>query len=486
MTPVELAPPPSAQPAPEAKVAGNFFALASGDALARLIAFCAAWYIARKLGPGAFGAVAFATAVLLYFQNLSECGIDLLGVRHIAEDVARIESVAPAILGARWIVSSTLAVAVFAVGLALGEFGVLPALDARVFAFYGLTLVAIGPNTKWIHLGLQDTRPVAVARTLGESTMLALVLVFVAAEGDVTRVPLFQLCGDVLACTILFVWLRKKRFAIRLALDWKLVKPIFARAWPLVANVLLGLTIYNSDLIFLRYFKDRETVGRYAAAYQLISFLFNVAAAYSLSFLSALTRLQSDRARRNALYHDSAATMFAVAIPIAVGGSMLAPLIIGTIFEANYAASGPILAILLWTLPFTVSKEVDLIALVAGGREKTVMNMTAAAVAINFVLNIVLIPTYGMAGAAWATLATEILRALIASWCARRLDYPLTGVARFWRTGVAATAMAASLWLASPTSIFVGVPLGAAIFAIVLAAVGGVKFERGSLPALRV
>lgn len=477
---------PDADHAPERKVARNFVALAGGDAVARVVAFLAGAYVAREFGPGAFGAMLFASAVLLYFQNLSECGIDLLGVRHVSENLGRIEGVAPAILGARVVVSCTLAALVFALGLALAALGALPAVDGWVLSFYGLTLIAIGPNTKWIHLGLQDSRPVAIARSAGETLYLVLVLSFVRQADQITRVPLFQLCGDALIATTLFVWLRAKGFRIRIAFDWQLVKPIFARSWPLVANVLLGLTIYNSDLIFLRFLRDRETSGKYAAAYQLISFLINLAAAYSLSFLAGLSRVQHERARRDALYHTAAATMFALALPIAVGASLLAGGIIDLVYKSDFRESGGILAILVWTMPFTVSKEVDLIALVAGGRERTVMHMTAWAVGFNLLLNLALIPPFGMWGAAWATLATEAIRAGIAAWCARRLEYPLTGLARFWRSAVAAGALALALAAIPEMHVLAAIALGALVYGAVLAALGGIRFERGRLPALRV
>ena len=56
---------PGADPSPERKVARSFFALAGGDAVARVIAFVAGAYVARELGAGAFGAMLFASAVLL-------------------------------------------------------------------------------------------------------------------------------------------------------------------------------------------------------------------------------------------------------------------------------------------------------------------------------------------------------------------------------------------------------------------------------------
>ena len=462
----------------QGRIARSFLALASGDAVARVIAFGAAVLVARRLGPEMLGIVTFASAVLLYFKNGAQCGIDLLGVRHISEDEGRIRTVAPSILGCRLVVSIVLTVVV-AVGAKL----VLEEPDATVLALFGLTLLSVGPDSRWIHLGLQHARPVAIARTLGESLFFLVVLAVVFRPEQIAVVPVAQFAGDMLCTVLLFLWLRQSGFRIGLAFDWKSVQPIFRRAFPLVLNVLLGLTIYNADLVFLYFLRDKETVGYYGAAYQLISFLTNMGMAYSISLLPALTRLASDRAARNGMYATSMAQVFAVAAPLAVGGAFLAAPIVRTVYGDEFSPSGPALAVLLCMMPFTMSKEVDLISLVVAGREKTVARMTALAVVVNVALNLALIPTYGMMGAAVATLATEVARAIFAAVCVRSEGYPLTGLGRFGKTLVASGAMAGALaWLA-PTSVLVGVPLGAAVYAATLALVGGLRF-RGRLPVL--
>ena len=50
----------------------------------------------------------------------------------------------------------------------------------------------------------------------------------------------------------------------------------------------------------------------------------------------------------------------------------------------------------------------------------------------------------------------------------------------------AALAMGLAVWFAEPGSILTGVPLGAAVFAAVLIAVGGLRLRHGALPALDV
>jgi O-antigen/teichoic acid export membrane protein len=359
-------------------------------------------------------------------------------VREVAHDETRTKKLAPALIGARLATVFVLAAAV-----ALLAPLCLPEPEASVFTVYGISLILVALSTRWIHLGLERARAVAVARTLGECLYLVLVLLFVHRFQDLVLVPAAQLAGDVLAALLLWIGIRGLGWRPTPSFSLAQAKPVLQRSWPMVANVLLGLTIYNSDLIFLRVFAGRETVGLYSAAYQLISFLINMAAAYSLTLLPALTRACADPGARDRLYRSAFGQSFAVALPIAVGGALVAAMIIDTVFLEEYVRSGPALAVLVCALPFTMSKEVDLIALVVAGRETTVMRMTAAAVVVNIALNLWLIPQHGMMGAAWSTLLTEAARARLARGCARQSGYPPSRLDPAWRAGFAAVGMAA-------------------------------------------
>ena len=468
----------------ESRVGKSFLALASGDALARVIAFAAGVYVGRLLSPSAFGVITFSTGLLLYFSNVVECGIDLVGVREVAHDQSGTRRLAPALIGMRLALALVLALAIAALSPLC-----LPEPEASVFAVYGISLLVVALSTRWIHLGLQRSRAVAIARTLGECVYLVSVLLIVHRFQDLVLVPVAQIAGDVLAAVLLWLGIRRLGWKIAPRFSFQEAKPVLARSWPLVANVLLGLTIYNSDLIFLRIFRGSESVGLYSAAYQLISFLINMAAAYSLSLLPALTRASAVRLDRDRLYRSAFAQTFAVALPIALGGAMIAPAMIGTVFGDAYLRSIPALAVLICALPFTMSKEVDLIALVVAGRETTVMRMTALAVLVNLTLNLILIPKYGMMGAAWSTLATEVARALFARICARRVGYPTTGFSAISRALAAGSAMGAALWSARIWAPNLALPLaiglGAVVYGLVLTALGGITWRRGAWPLLR-
>ncbi|MCC7011633.1 MAG: flippase [Planctomycetes bacterium] len=465
----------------ESKIARSFAALASGDALARAVAFVAGVFVARRLGAEMFGVMAFGQAVVLYFTHLAACGVDLTGIRDIAQAPERARTHAPSILTFRTLVSAGL-IALLIGGALL----VLPLLDAAVLALYALTLFGHGPNPKFVLMGLSRPAPVAWARTAGEVLYVALVLAFVERRHDIVYVPWAQALGDILAVLLMTLALRRAGFRLDLELDWPAVRPLFARSFPLVLNILLGLLIFNSDLIVLRFFRDTETVGWYSASYQLISFLINMAWAYSYSLLPSLAQARADTGERQALYQTSLAQSFAVGLPIAVGGGVLSSALIALVFGRDYAQSGPPLAILIASIPWMLHKDVAMVAMIVAGRERAVAAMTAIAVVFNLLANVLVIPRYGMIGAASTTLATEVLRCVLAAWFVRRDGFAWIDPRRLWKSAVAAAAMAAVLVPLLDHPVWLAIPSGAAVYALTLLAMRAVEWRRGAWPVLRV
>lgn len=456
-------------------------ALASGDALARFIAFGAGVYVARTLGPAMYGVVGFASAVVLYFHHLSGCGIELPEVRDVARAPERIRDVVPDLLTARLVISVGLCALLFT-----GALSFLPSPEAEVLALYSLTLIAVGPNPRFVWLGLSRTRPVAIARTLGELLFLCTVLWLVHARADLIFVPWAQFLGDALAAAVMLVWLKRSGMPFPVRVRWSVVAPVLRRSFPLVVNVIVGLMIFNSDLIFLWFFRGQDSVGHYNAAYQLISFLINMASAYAFSLLPALSAAADDQRERDRLYATSQAQVFAVGLPVAVGGALVAQRIIRTIFEVEFAPAGPALAVLVASVPLLLYRDVGSMALIVAGREKTVMRVTSLALVCNLALNFYVIPRHGIVGAAATTLFTELVRSVLTAVVVGREGWPRLALARMWKPLLAAGAMAGALVAMPDLNLFAALPLGAASYALALAALGGVELRGGGLPTLRV
>ncbi len=447
-----------------AAVLRGFAALASGEVAARFIAFGTTIYLARTLGAGGYGIIGFAAAVMLYLSRIADFGMEFfgLGIREIADDHSRTETLAPSLVVVRLILAGALVLAL------AGITPFLPRPDGTILLLYGLTLLAVGGGTRWIHVGLQRTRLVVAARAAGEATVLLLVLALVHGRGDLARVPLAQFAGDSLAALVLLASLRAWGYALPVHLDWRRVRPILERALPLVGSALLGLVIYNSDLILLRVFRDATSVGYYAAGYLLVSFLLNIGVAYSQSLTPALTRTRE----RDGLYHASALQVALLTMPVAVGASFLARPIVTSVFGAAYAPAGTALGILIWSIPLSLGREVATSALVVGGGQRRILRLTAAAAVFNLALNLAIIPRWGLQGAALATVITEAARALASLVEARAVGFALPSPRLFWRPTAAAALMGALLLALPGLHVWIAVPAGMAVYAAALLAFG--------------
>lgn len=458
----------------------RFLTLGAGEAVARLVAFGATVIVARRLGAESYGVVAFASAILLYFTYIAELGVETLGVRDIAEQPARLAAIVPSLVAIRLWIAAVLVVVGGALALLL-----LPQPDGAVLAVALLQLFPTAFSVRWVHLGLDRPGGVALARTAGEVVMAVLVVSLVHGGGDVARVPLAQFAGDALAALVMLGLLRRAGHLLAAGLDAAVARSMVHRSWPLVLHSMLGLIIFNADFVFLRVLRGASTVGMYAAAYTLVSFLLNLGVAYGASLLPALTRAANDRDGRQQLYFGAMAHVFAVGLPIAVGGTLVAGRIINLVFGASFAPSALALQLLLWSIPVALVRNVSQAALVAAGRQRDVLRTAVWAAVINLALNALIIPVYGMAGAAVSTLVTETVRTTLAVRYAGWTGVVLPGPTRFWRSLLAAGVMAGALLLMDRWPGPAAVAGGAAVYALALAVTGGLRILAGR-PTLTV
>ena len=455
-------------------VGRNFAALGLGDGLARLIAFGATVYLARVLGADGYGVVALALGVTLYSQQLVDYGVEALGIRRVAADRGHASELAGAYLTGRLLLALTVLVTTAVVAT-----WVLPDPEGPVLALYALTLFPVALSTKWVHVGFERAQPVGAARVIGESVMIGVILLLVRGLDDIRTVPLAQFIGDALAMSWLFMRLRDHGLKVRLGWDGPRIREMARSALPLVGHSLLGLVIYNSDLIFLRIFRGPGDVGLYAVAYTLISFLLNLGWAYSQSLLPTLARLEVEGTGAGELFRSAQAQVFVITAPLAVGGWLVAEPLITSLFSEEYLPAGAALAVLIWSVPVSLVRSVSLAALLARERQDLVLRTTTSSAVVNLLLNVILIPRFGILGAAYATVATELMRAGLALLFTRQEGYPGLALLRFVPSLLGAAVMAGVVLASAGMNVWMRIALGAAAYALSLVAFGGVKIRGG-------
>ncbi|MCI3131481.1 polysaccharide biosynthesis C-terminal domain-containing protein [Phenylobacterium aquaticum] len=258
--------------------------------------------------------------------------------------------------------------------------------------------------------------------------------------------PLIGAGLAALAC-LPFVLPADGRLAISGRLGLARVREHAAYGLPVALSLILALVLATTDRFLLARFLDEASVGVYHAGYSLANRTLDVVfiwlgAAGGPALIMALERGGRDALKAAA--REQAQVMVLLTLPAAVGLALvaapLAQLMIGPALSAGAAHVTPWIALsgLLGGLTtyyfhqaFTLSRRTGLL-LVA---------MTAPALA-NLVLNLILIPRFGLDGALWATPASYALGlAASALLGGRSLPLPIP-----WRT--VAEAVGASLAMA--------------------------------------
>ncbi len=450
--------------------AGRFFAvLASGESIARMFGFAATILLARLLGVHDFGILGLALAVRLYLMVAVESGIDSVGVRLVARDPSFLEHTGSALIVARMIFATGLIVLV-----ALGSLLLLPSPDGVVLVLVSLTLLPMAANVRWGYLGLGWVRGAAGARVLADGAFFILVLLLIHSRTDLLRVPLYQFIGDSVAAMVLAIGIRNRIGALPWKGWWTRARPVLTSARPLALHALLGLVMFNADIIFLRAYHGLPAVGLYAAAYAPISFLLNLGVTYYHSLLPNLSQVHEDAEIAGAMYRHGLRQVLSLGIPVAVGGALLAGPLMFQMFGPEYANGGRVLGILLLSVPLSFVRNVAQAALVALGHHDLVLKASVRGVFLNLVLNGMLIPWWGVSGAAIATLSTELLRSGLVLHYANRQGYRPHLVSILWRPVLAAAVMIGVLLLV-PLSFWFAIPVGALAYGLALAPGGGLR-----------
>jgi O-antigen/teichoic acid export membrane protein len=308
----------------------------------------------------------------------------------------------------------------------------------------------------------------------GEALSALLVVSLVCDAGDVGAVPLTQLSGDALAALVMMAALRPAVSAVALRSAWRTAVPVLREAWPVVLNSLLALLVFNADLIILRLFRDSATVGQYAAAYMLVSFLANLGTTYGFAVMPQVARSAADPASRNTLVRGALVFALALTLPIAVGGLFTADGLVGLVFGGGYAGSGLPLRILLLSVPLAWLRAVAHLTLVALGRQRAVLGVTALGAVVTVVFDLALIPRFGMPGAAGVTVAAEGIRLVAMLAVLAGAGIALPSLTAWWRPVLGTAAMTALL-VAWQGPVLAVVATGAGVYLVAVLLTGAVR-----------
>lgn len=172
-----------------------------------------------------------------------------------------------------------------------------------------------------------------------------------------------------------------------------------------VGLVLLSMSLYHVDLVMLRVLTDGATTGFYKAALALAEYLWFAPIVVQRLLLHSTSDLWADGRADEISELASRVTrqVLLLVVLLAIGLAALADRVMGLYYGPQFVVGTlPLLILLPGTIAFAAARPLKAIAQ-GSGRVKVLLGAIGAAAGINFGLNALLIPRFGMTGAAVAT-----------------------------------------------------------------------------------
>ncbi|MCH8869954.1 MAG: flippase [Chloroflexi bacterium] len=379
----------------------SLLALSGGEVVARAIGFIATAYLARSLGPAAFGIVGFAYALAGYFSLTIHQGFLDIGSRAVAREPGKALRLAASGTVVRLVLALGLFIALTATAWILDK----PLTVKLAVMIMGLSTFALALDTSWVYKGLERNRLVGLALVIGQGLYLLVVLTAVHGPADVLFVPSAMVLGEFSAALLLgFFLLRAGRVRFHIKDGLELLK---ASGFPTLGIIFRSL-IFTFDVVLIGLLMGSSAVGVYSASYRIVFLLLAISIAIKAAYLPSVTRAaESGPAQVATAASRSVELSSAIGFPAVIGGIVLATPLLNAVFGSDYVEGARAFQVLLLSIGFVFLSEPLHNVFVACNKLKQETAIIGTAAGVNILLNIVLIPRFGMVGAAIATAAAE-------------------------------------------------------------------------------
>ncbi|MEM8530184.1 MAG: flippase [Chloroflexota bacterium] len=447
----------------------------------KLLSFCFTVLIIRNLGDDVYGQYTTIVAYGAIFIFFADLGLSPYAVREIArwrdapDGIERVNTLFGNLLALRFCLSIVAGLMIVVSAWLTGQ--PLIIIGAILLNAFGLVIYSVHGASEAVLAGFERLDINAGARVVYQ-------LLFVVG-GGVALWYSMGYYGLIAATLIAITWMTYIcwRGVQRLGLRPK--RPTF-HTWPALIRIsipfgIIGFTLglsYKFDTLLLQHFFDYDTAGHYNAAYTLVFSSFMLSNIINTALYPSLARQSATASETLPMIYERAIRyLLMIGLPIAVGGWALSGQIIPFLYETEFMPAIPVLQIIIWTVPLMFMTEFLGYAVVISGQERRVARAVIISTTCNILINILVIPRFGIIGAAVTTVFTELVLVTQYVWMLRGMLRQLNWGHALIRPLLATLLMGMAVIALSQLPLLLNIAMGVLVYAILLIVLGVVGKE---------
>ncbi len=390
------------------RIAKNTFVILVSEAISLLLSFIFIAVLAQYLGVKHYGIYTFAFAFVALFKTFFDFGLNTLIVRETARNQ----------INTQYYLANAFAIEVlfsvfFVVAIPLIAYLIGYPLETVFIVCIAAAIAAIDTfsGLNYAFFKAYEIREYeAYTKIAGKLVFITLGFVSIYLGFDLPQIVTLFIISSVISFLLSYGFIHAHICPLTLNVRPRHWISLMKLAFPFALSILLIEIYFNIDMTMLSYLQGDEPVGLYSVAYRFITIFLIIPAAFTLSIFPVYSRLFEHAGDGlHIAFHKSVEYLLVLSIPISIGITIIADNIILAFFGEMYSDSIIALQILIWVIAFLFVNYTCNSILQSILKPNLCISSLIISAIFNIALNALLIPVYSYKGAAFATVATEIL-----------------------------------------------------------------------------
>ncbi|EOX8503943.1 flippase [Salmonella enterica] len=362
-------------------------------------------WVARHLGPKTYGELAYVVTLVSFFQVIALLGMDSILVRDISNNKKEANEVLGSALFLR-LLSGVLCL--FLVVLFTYFFNGYNTAVLVLLAGGSLLFQCVDTIDIWFQSQSQSKR--TVIAKLSSYTITNILRVFCI----LTNFPLWTFAlllsvDAMLASIALFYAYRTYKTTEKWRPGLKKCKEILSESWPFMISGISIILYMRVDQVMIKNMLGEASLGVYAASLQFSTLWNFVPLTLSISIAPYIARKKKDGVEIYKKVLKNTFLLFSVlGWMITLFVAALSPFIINIMLGAKYSSGTPVLAVHVITNLFICLGVAQSLWIVNERKGSLVLYKSLTGLIVCFISNFILIPIYGIEGAAISAVISQL------------------------------------------------------------------------------
>lgn len=388
----------------QSSVKKNFAYQMIYEILALILPFVTSPYIARVIGPEGMGTYSYSYAVAYYFVLFSLLGIKNYGNREIARVRDHEEHLSAAfcnITAVHLLISVLVTVAYIGYVMTLGEHKLYAAIQF-FFVLSGLF------DISWFYFGIEHFKLTVARNIVIRILNVVCVFVFVHTPDDLWKYCLIMALGNLISQLTLWVPLRKYTKFVRP--EWSKMK-IHIRPLLILFVPAIAVSLYKyTGKIMIGLLNSKAQLGFYENAEKIINIPMTIIVSFGVVMLPKMSHLAASKNHKESRRYMSLSMEFVMCLAFGLTFGLLG---VATVFApvfwgVEFTVSGTLIMGLCVSIPFiSFANVIRTQYLIPNAMDRDYLSSVIAGAVANLIINAILIPRFGAAGAVVGTVGAE-------------------------------------------------------------------------------